>query len=250
MTVGGKFTFKGKAPNLKFAETQEPSRVYQYNCKSLDQNSKFYKLISKYLNPQTTCNQVNEYLETVGEILDDFDLAIGNTAQAKTYDEGLSYPFRAESVKVVFAFTGNECEVGKFLPLQIFRTLLYRNNQIFLNLVTPLGNFRVKDPKTTKETVGFNSHNVFALGAAAKKKADAGAELHKDLEYVDFCSRFTVNVSFPLQKGKSRTVSNFVMVFPFFRMAVMFLSLITSYKLKVRSVNNSCKLLRTMWPIR
>lgn len=75
------------------------------------------------------------------------------------------------------------------------RTLFYRNDQIFLNLVTPLGNFRVKDPKTTKETVGFNNHDVFTLGQAAKKKVDGGAELHKQLEYVDYCSRFTVTVS-------------------------------------------------------
>lgn len=182
---------------MKFVETKEPTRVYKLNCKSVNnQNNKFNELISKYLNPIRLCNEVNNLLEKSGEILDDLDLAIGNTAQAKTYDAGLGYQFRAESVKVVIAFTGNECEVGKFLPLQILRTLFYRNNQIFLNLVTPLGNFRVKDPKTTKETVGYNSHNVFTLAQAGKKKTDgAGAELHKQLEYVDYCSRFTVNVS-------------------------------------------------------
>lgn len=195
ITVGGKYTFKGKAPNLKFAETQEPTNVYQLDCKAINQNSKFVQLLSKYLNPSKVCGDANEVLEKAGEILDDLDLAVGNTAQAKTYDAALSYPFRAESVKVVLAVTGNECEVGKFLPLQILRTLLYRNNQIFLNLVTPLGNFRVKDPKTTKETVGFNSHSVFTLAQAAKKKADGNADLHKQLEYVDYCSKFTVNVS-------------------------------------------------------
>lgn len=202
VTVGGKYTFKGKAPNLKFVETQEPTHVYQLNCKSINQNNKLAEILA-YFNPTKICENINDLLEKTGEILDDFDLAIGNTAQAKTYDAGLNYPFRAESVKIVVAFTANECEVGRFLPLQILRTLLYRNNQIFLNLVTPLGNFRVKDPKTTKETVGFNNYNVFTLAQAAKKKADGGAELHKQLEFIDYCSKFTVNVSSKEEEKKT-----------------------------------------------
>lgn len=178
---------------MKFQQTEQLERFDKLNCDNLSKN-KFSEILSKFSNPAQLCTNVNEFLEKIGDVLYDLDLAIGNTAEAKTYDAGLSYPFRAESVKVVIAVTGNECEVGRFLPLQILRTLFYRDNQIFLNLITPLGNFRVKDPKTTKETVGFNSHNVFTLAQAAKKKVDGGAELHKQLEYVDYCSRFTVNV--------------------------------------------------------
>lgn len=194
ITVGGKYTFKGKAPNLKFAQTQEQRRFPKLRCEKFDDKCRFYKIIAAFANPKVVCASVSDFLETVDDVLYDFDLAIGNTAQAKTYDAGLTYPYRAEAAKIVIAVTGNECEVGKFLPLQILRTLFYRNNQIFLNLVTPLGNFRVKDQKTTKETVGFNAHSVFTLAQAAKKKVDGGAELHKQLEYVDYCSRFTVNV--------------------------------------------------------
>lgn len=193
VTVGGKFFFKGKAPNLKFAPSQTGENNLKLDCQKVE-DCEFTKRLELIAPPRVLCDKTNGFLETVEDVLYDLNLALGNTAQARTYDAGLSYPFRAESLKVVVAVTGNECEVGRFLPLQILRTLFYRNNQIFLNLITPLGNFRVKDQKTTKEAVGFNDHSVFTLAQAAKKKVDGGAELYKQLEYIDYCSKFTVNV--------------------------------------------------------
>lgn len=120
VTVGGKYTFKGKAPNLKFAQSEE-NRPYRFDCDKIDEKNRFVALITEYLeDPKRTCSRANEILENLEEIEYDLNLAVGNTAQAKTYDAGLSYPFRAESVKVVLAITGNECEVGRFLPVSRF----------------------------------------------------------------------------------------------------------------------------------
>lgn len=73
------------------------------------------------------------------------------------------------------------------------RTVLFRNNQISLNLFTPLESFSVKDIKKTKDVVGFNDENVFTV-SQAKKKPEGAAELYKDLLYDDYCADFTIKV--------------------------------------------------------
>lgn len=42
---------------------------------------------------------------------------LGRTAQARTYAEALKYPFRTYATRTVIALTGDQCEVGRFLPV-------------------------------------------------------------------------------------------------------------------------------------
>lgn len=77
------------------------------------------------------------------------------------------------------------------------RSFFYTNNEVYLNLITPLNDFALKDTKSTKEAVGFNKYNVFTT-SLLKKKPEASAELYKHLEYTDYCSKFTVFVSINL----------------------------------------------------
>lgn len=78
------------------------------------------------------------------------------------------------------------------------RAALVQQPTVHLNLITPLSSecsFKVKDDKTTKNVVGFNSHGVFTF-ADAKKKTVGNPDLLKDLSYDDFCSEYTVMVSY------------------------------------------------------
>uniref|UniRef100_V5GSP6 Apolipophorin n=1 Tax=Anoplophora glabripennis TaxID=217634 RepID=V5GSP6_ANOGL len=180
VTVGGKLTFKGKAPNMKFSEAPK----------------------SKPLPPVLGISP--EYLQIVDGIIHDLHLAFGQNLQARTYSEAISYPFRVHAVKSIIVINSRPCEVGKFSLLQKLRTLLFRNSQISLNLFTPLEGFSVKDVKKSKDVVGFNDENVFTV-SQAKKKPEGTAELYKDLQYDDYCADFTIK-----NRGNVFVVDNFL----------------------------------------
>ncbi|RZC36402.1 apolipophorin, partial [Asbolus verrucosus] len=162
--AGGKLTFKGKSPNLKFSEN--PKRQ----------------------SAQTGCKYIDGLLELIDNLDHDLDLALGQNLQAQTYNEGLEYPFRANAIKSIIAVTSQPCEVGRFYPLQLLRTLLYRNKNINLNLITPISRAGAKSE--AKNIVGFNSRNVFSL--PGKSKVKSFSDLNRELDYDDYCVDFTV----------------------------------------------------------
>ncbi|XP_068902272.1 apolipophorins [Tenebrio molitor] len=166
ITTGSKLTFKGKAPNLKFSEGPAEERLV------------------------TGCHRIDGLLEVIRTLAVDLKLALGVDLQAATYTEGLQYPFRANAVKTIIAVTSKPCQVGRFFPLQLLRTLLYRGNDINLNLITPVSRDGAKSE--AKNIVGFNSRNVFALGQT-KNKIKYFADLSKELTYHDYCIDFTVH---------------------------------------------------------
>lgn len=90
VTVGGKLTFKGKAPNLKFSVTPKPKPLPAVFGVSPD------------------------YLEIVDGIIHDLHLAFGQNLEARTYSEAINYPFRVHAVKSVIVVNSKPCEVGKF----------------------------------------------------------------------------------------------------------------------------------------
>lgn len=95
ITSNGKLTFSGKAPNLKFGDgpKEEPLHV--------------------------GCPKVDHFLNLVRDVGKDALLALGLDLQARTYTEGLRYPFRAHAIKGVVAVTGNPCQIGRFYPVSI-----------------------------------------------------------------------------------------------------------------------------------
>lgn len=116
VTVGGKLTFKGKAPNVKFSE-REHRKPCQFDCDKINKN-RFVKLLEEYVpSVSSACPAVNVALEKLAEVKHDLDLVVGNNPQAKTYQEGLRYPFRANAIKSVIAVTSSQCEEGRFLPV-------------------------------------------------------------------------------------------------------------------------------------
>ncbi|WP_164727098.1 hypothetical protein, partial [Shimia sediminis] len=50
---------------------------------------------------------------------------------------------------------------------------------------------KVKDPKEAKNLIGFNNRNAFTLSDPKKKLGTP--DLHKQLDYDDFCVDFTTN---------------------------------------------------------
>ncbi|CAH1965494.1 unnamed protein product [Acanthoscelides obtectus] len=163
---GGKLTFEQNAPDIKFAANPKHEHISDS--------------VGATLKP---------YLETLESVLHDLKLALGMTLEAKTYNEAISYPFRAHAVKAIIAVNSKPCEVGRLHLLQKLRALLYKDNKISLNLVTPFQGLNVKDVKKTKDVIGFNNDHVFTM---SNKKPEGTAELYKDLEYSDFCADFTI----------------------------------------------------------
>ncbi|CAG9832524.1 unnamed protein product [Diabrotica balteata] len=161
VTVGGKLVFKGKAPELKFTENPKETPVV---------------------------GELSKSVEALRSILRDIKLAFGQDLQAKTYTEGYEYPYRAHAVKIMLAVTSKPCEVGKLYPK--LRTLLFKNNQYSLQLITPFDGLQVKDAKKTKDVIGFNDEHVFTF--SQPKKPEGTAELYKELQYDDYCVDFTV----------------------------------------------------------
>lgn len=65
------------------------------------------------------CPAVNVAFEKLASAVHDVNLVIGNNPQAKTYQEGLKYPFRSNAIKSVIAVTSSQCEEGKLLAVSL-----------------------------------------------------------------------------------------------------------------------------------
>ncbi|XP_050302966.1 apolipophorins [Anthonomus grandis grandis] len=183
ITVGGKLTFKGKPPALKFGEEPKPD----YDIKDIE-------------NPQ-----IQKWAGDIKEAIHEIGLASGLNLKSRTFDAASNYPFRANALKSIIVVNGDECEVGKLYPLQKLFAYLYKNNKITLNLFTPFSTLKLKDAKKTKDIIGFNSQNVFTL-SQGKKNPKGTAELHKELNYEDYCVDFTVNQN----RGNAFVNNNFL----------------------------------------
>ncbi|KAK9753142.1 Vitellinogen, open beta-sheet [Popillia japonica] len=170
---GGKMTFKGKMPNLKFS-------------KPVDEDDLDF-------GHET----INFIISLVDNYLKQLALALGFDSQSHAYLEAIDYPFRTEAAKAIIAVSSAPCEKTESYILHLvqkLRAALVQQPTVHLNLITPLSSecsFKVKDDKTTKNVVGFNSHGVFTF-ADAKKKTVGNPDLLKDLSYDDFCSEYTV----------------------------------------------------------
>ncbi|XP_023030403.2 retinoid- and fatty-acid binding glycoprotein apolipophorin [Leptinotarsa decemlineata] len=182
VSVGGKLTFSDKLPDLKFSEKPKTKEEFSEGI---------------FAN-------IKRDLEPIERIIHDIKLAIGDTLEGHTYSEAFNYPFRAHAVKSIIVLTSKPCEVGNLEILQRLRTVLYRNDQISLNLITPFDSFSVKDKKKSADVVGFNDQNVFTL-SLGKKKPDGNSELYKDLHYHDYCVDFTIK-----NRGNVFVANNFV----------------------------------------
>ncbi|KAJ8954489.1 hypothetical protein NQ314_007095 [Rhamnusium bicolor] len=106
VTVNGKLTFKGKAPNIKFTEAPKVEDISS-------------GLFTK----------VNPFLEAFHSIIHDIKLAFGQNLEAETYSEGVDYPFRVQAAKSIIVVTSKPCEVGK---LFVVNFVFYQMEHIFL----------------------------------------------------------------------------------------------------------------------
>ncbi|KAJ8984123.1 hypothetical protein NQ317_017333 [Molorchus minor] len=168
VTVNGKLTFKEKTPDLKFTEPEKEESL----------------VIDWYPVAKT-------YIELIESIIHDLRLAFGQDLQAQTYVEALEYPFRSHATKTLIIANSSPCETGKFAL-------------VTLNLITPFEELNVKDPKKTKDVIGFNDEKVFTF-TQGKKKPDGTAELYKELQYEDYCVDFTIK-----NRGNVFVADNFV----------------------------------------
>ncbi|CAG9770462.1 unnamed protein product [Ceutorhynchus assimilis] len=182
VTVNGKLTFKGRAPALTFDEEPKP-----------------HNGLDKITDPQT-----KQFVEDLKSLLHDLSLASGLNLKARTFDIASKYPFRVNALKSIIVVNSKQCEVGRFYHLQKLFANIYKNNQISLNLFTPFESLTIKDAKKSKDIVGFNQENVFTL-SQAKKSPKGTAELHKELNYDDYCVDFTLK-----NRGNAFVNNNFL----------------------------------------
>uniref|UniRef100_A0AAR5QJT3 Vitellogenin domain-containing protein n=1 Tax=Dendroctonus ponderosae TaxID=77166 RepID=A0AAR5QJT3_DENPD len=169
ITVNGKLTFKGKPPGLKFAE--DPKSEYDVS--------------------QIENQKLREAVLRLKELLHDLGLATGINLKAQTFDEATNYPFRVNALKSIIVVNGAPCEEGKFALIQRAIALSYKNSKLSLNLFTPFGSLLAKDAKKTKDIIGFSDTNVFTV-SQAKKNPKGTPDLHKELNYQDYCVGFTI----------------------------------------------------------
>lgn len=73
--------------------------------------------------------------------------------------------------------------------MQLLRTVFVRPELINLNLITPVSK-PVAKPES-KNIVGFNAKEVFAIGAT-KNKVKTYSDLSKVLDFNDYCIDFTI----------------------------------------------------------
>ncbi|XP_025837556.1 apolipophorins isoform X3 [Agrilus planipennis] len=166
-THGGKLTFKGKLPNVKFYDQPKKPEF------------------------QTGNEKVDSFLKTAKSWLHDLSLASGCNVEFVTYKEAISYPFRANAAKAIIVARGTPCEQGRFVLIQKLSAYLFNSKELSLNLIVPFPHLKVKDPKEAKNVIGFNSRNAFTLSDTKKKQGTP--DLHKQLDYDDFCVDFTTN---------------------------------------------------------
>lgn len=103
VTVNGKLTFSGKAPNVKFGEAPKEEHL-----------------------SGGVAVRIRPYLETLESVLHDLSLAFGLDLQARAYNEGVDYPFRVHALKSIIAVTSEPCEVGRLLVVSISPFQIYR----------------------------------------------------------------------------------------------------------------------------
>lgn len=91
VTVGGKLTFKGKAPNLKFSSEPKEETLAEV-------------VPSAYKN----------YVAALEDIIYDLKLVLGQDLRAQTFTEAYYYPFRPNALKSIIIVNSKVCEVGRF----------------------------------------------------------------------------------------------------------------------------------------
>lgn len=170
VTAGGKLTFKGKVPQVKFGDSPK----------------------DELSTEEIKNTKVQYYASLAKELLHDLKLATGLNLKTQTYDEAYKYPFRVNALKSIIVVNGQSCEVGKLYPIQKLIASLYSNSQISINLFSPVKTLSVKDPKKIKDIVGFNDESVITL-SQSKKAPKGSSELHKELDYEDYCLEFVIN---------------------------------------------------------
>jgi hypothetical protein len=166
-TNAGKLSWKGKLPTIKF--TEAPA---EEDCK-------------------TGSARLDTLIQVLKKAKEEITLVLGLDIRARTFYEAYRYPFRAHATKTLIAFNASPCKQGNLVLLQKLRALLFAGKDVHINMVTPFEEFKVKDAKVTKTVVGFDDKHVITFGDA-KKKSAGSTELHKDLEYNDFCTDFLV----------------------------------------------------------
>ncbi|KAF7279304.1 hypothetical protein GWI33_007437 [Rhynchophorus ferrugineus] len=168
-TVQGKMTFKGKLPPVKFAENPKDDTY-----------------------PPLENEKLQSYVTAVKEILHDLSLATGMNLKTRTFDEAYKYPFRVTALKSIIVVNGEACEIGKFYPIQKIFAAIYQNPQISINLFSPVKSLGLKDSKKFKDIVGFNEKSVLTF-SQGKKNPKGSSELHKEINYDDYCLEYVVN---------------------------------------------------------
>ena len=180
-TVGKKLTFKGRVPNLKFSE--EPKE------------KKF----------ASGCREFDEFLEVLRNANKEIKLISGQTAQQRAFIAAMRYPFRAHAAKSVIAVVSKPCEEGVVIGLQKLYNLINTDPEISFNVITPFDSFSMGEPKYTKNVIGFNSQNVFAM--TDKKKLEGSSDMHSELDYDNYCADFAIK-----NHGNVFVVNNFLQV--------------------------------------
>ncbi|KAL3271520.1 hypothetical protein HHI36_021999 [Cryptolaemus montrouzieri] len=156
VTVHGNPSIRGQAPNIKFVDGRKPQKLVT-GCKELD------NIISWFRN-----------------VIHDLQVTVGILSF-----EANEYPFRAEALKTTVIINNEPCDPSMIIPHQI-KSLLQPKNDVNMNLIVPTKSLKVKDGKTTKDVIGFNSENVITL-TEGKSKPTGSSGLLKDLSYSDLC---------------------------------------------------------------
>ncbi|KAF5283201.1 hypothetical protein FQA39_LY17393 [Lamprigera yunnana] len=179
-TVAGKLTFKGKTPNLKFSEEPKEKPF------------------------ATGSEQTDHFLEMLRQTKKQLELVSGQSLLEKAHSEAVRSPFRSHAAKSIILVSGKPCDQGIASGLQKLRSLFLSDKDISLNLITPFHSFNAGDPKYSKNVIGFNAHNIFAI-SDPKKRLEGTADHYDYLDYDDYCVDFTLK-----HRGNVFVVNNFL----------------------------------------
>ncbi|KAK9874207.1 hypothetical protein WA026_002563 [Henosepilachna vigintioctopunctata] len=169
VTVHGKMTFEGSPPNLKFAE-----------------NPKSQKLL-------TGCVELNRFIDLLRTLIHDVKVTVGADLLADSYKETIEYPFRVEALRTAILVGNEPCEVSSLLGLHFGSYSSSKQRGVHLNVIMPVKHLKVKDAKTTKDVVGFNSNNVITLSDAKNKPLGSPA-LESELSFSNLCLDYIIGV--------------------------------------------------------
>lgn len=95
VTVNGKLQFKSKPPNVKFSENPKHDEINYHDEK------------------------INKAVGVAEDIIRSVKLALGVDLQARTYQEAIDYPFRANAVRSIIAVTSEPCQTGKLILVSL-----------------------------------------------------------------------------------------------------------------------------------